>query len=98
MAACLEERENILFGRRVGPLMAQTKEQCMQLNMAVIYFPDRNETYTHIKSFHGGESCINMMVLKYAMLTLLAARPYNSVQNVERQPFPGLPTCLLNPC
>ncbi len=43
-------------------------------------------------------SCINMMVSKYAMLSLLAGRPYNSVQNVERSPFTGLPTCLLNPC
>jgi hypothetical protein len=45
--------------------------------------------------FTEGVSCINMMVSKYCMLTLLAGRPYNSVQNVERSPFT---TCPLNPC
>ncbi len=65
----------IINAQDAGPvLMAQTKEQCTQLNTTVIYFTEKNKSILY-KSFHkqkGG--FISTIVLKCNMFTLLVAR------------------------
>ncbi len=85
-------------GRRLGLLMAWTKDQCTQLNIAVVYPPKRNkDMYVHTHKHFIEGKCIILCIQNATCSVSGSQTLVQCVQNVERPPSSKLPPCPLSP-
>ncbi len=75
------------WGHRSGLLIAWTKDQCTQLNIADL-FSLKKIGHIHMRKHFTKGKCISLMLSKCNMLTLLIARPCSSVARMWRDLLP----------